>query len=49
MIDFGEEADFGWSHGIVVWEEKLELEDAAYVLSAKFKGYALRDKRTLVW
>lgn len=27
--DLGEETDFGWSHGIVVGEEKFELEDTA--------------------
>jgi len=27
--DLGEESDFGWSHGIVVGEEKFELEDTA--------------------
>jgi len=31
MIDFGQEAYFGWSHGIVGGEEEFELEDATFV------------------
>ena len=27
VIDLRQEADFGWGHGIVVWEEEFELED----------------------
>jgi hypothetical protein len=30
MIDLGQEANLGRSHGVVVWEEELELEDASY-------------------
>jgi hypothetical protein len=30
VVDLGEEADLGWSHGVVVREEELKLEDAAY-------------------
>lgn len=29
VVYLGEEADFGRSHGVVVWEEELELEAAA--------------------
>jgi hypothetical protein len=32
VIDLGKETDLGRSHGVVVWEEELELEDAAYML-----------------
>jgi len=31
VVDLGEEADLGRSHGVVVWQEQLELEDAALV------------------
>jgi hypothetical protein len=29
VVDLGQEAHLGRGHGIVVWEEELELEDAA--------------------
>lgn len=29
MEDLGEESNLGRSHGVVVWEEELELENAA--------------------
>lgn len=29
VVDFGQEADFGRGHGVVVWQEELEFEDAA--------------------
>lgn len=32
MVDLGEEADLGRSHGVVVWQEELELEDTACML-----------------
>lgn len=28
MVDLGEEADFWWSHWVVVWKEELEAEGA---------------------
>jgi hypothetical protein len=31
VVDFGEEADLGRSHGVVVGEEQLQLEDAACI------------------
>lgn len=31
MVDAGKEAYPGRTHGIVVWEEELETEDAAYI------------------
>jgi hypothetical protein len=34
VVDLGKEADLGWGHGVVVWEEQFELEDAAYMMSA---------------
>jgi hypothetical protein len=33
VIDLGQEADLGGCHRVVVWQEKLEFENAAYVLS----------------
>lgn len=33
MVDLGQKPNFWWSHWVIVWEEKLELEDAAYILS----------------
>jgi hypothetical protein len=29
VVDLGEEADLGRGHGVVIWKEELELEDAA--------------------
>jgi hypothetical protein len=29
VVDLGEEADLGRGHGVVVWEEELELKHAA--------------------
>jgi hypothetical protein len=34
VVDLGQEADLGRGHGVVIGEEELELEDAAYMLSA---------------
>ena len=28
MIDLCQEADLWWCHGVIVWEEEFELEDA---------------------
>jgi hypothetical protein len=28
MVDFGQESDLWWGHGVIIWEEQLELEDA---------------------
>jgi hypothetical protein len=27
VVDLGKEADLGWGHGVVIWEEELELEN----------------------
>jgi len=29
VVDFGQESDLWWRHGIVVWEEELEVENPA--------------------
>lgn len=29
VVDLGQEANLGRSHGVVFWEEELELEDSA--------------------
>ena len=41
MVDFGEEADLGGSHGVVGGEEEFELEDAAFVgrVAGAFDGH----------
>lgn len=31
MVDLGEEADFGRSHGVFFWKEELETEDAIWI------------------
>lgn len=31
VVDFGKEANLGRSHGVVVRQEELELEDTAYM------------------
>jgi hypothetical protein len=31
VVDLGQKPDLGRSHGIVVWEEELEVEDAALI------------------
>jgi hypothetical protein len=31
VVDFGKEADLRRGHGVVVWKEELEFEDAAYI------------------
>jgi hypothetical protein len=33
VVDLGEKADLGRGHGVVVREEQLELEDAAWMMS----------------
>ena len=35
VVDLGEEADLGGSHRVVVWQEKLKLEYAAWILSVR--------------
>lgn len=30
VVDLGEKANLGWRHGVVVWEEELEVEDATW-------------------
>jgi hypothetical protein len=35
MIDFGEEADLGCNHGILLWEEKFKFEYTAYNKSTR--------------
>jgi hypothetical protein len=29
MVDFGQESDLWWGHGVIIWKEQLELKDAA--------------------
>ena len=31
MIDFGQEANFGWGHGIIGGQEQFQLEDTLFV------------------
>lgn len=31
MIDFGQESDLWGGHGVIIWEEELELKDAAFI------------------
>jgi basic membrane lipoprotein Med (substrate-binding protein (PBP1-ABC) superfamily) len=35
VVDLGKEADLGWSHGVVVGQEQLELEDSAWLVCQK--------------
>ena len=30
VVDLGQETNPGWCHGIVVWKEEFELEDAPW-------------------
>lgn len=48
MVDLGEEADLGRSHGVVVWQEQLELEDAACELSVGYEAPPFALELTLV-
>lgn len=41
MKDLGEESNLWGSHGIVVWEEELQLENAAYI-SRQYRWFCLR-------
>jgi hypothetical protein len=36
--DLGEESNLGRSHGVVVWEEELELENAAFCIRVRNPG-----------
>ena len=31
VVDFGQEPDLWWGHWVVIWEEKLELENATWL------------------
>lgn len=31
MVDLGKKSDFRWGHRVVVWQEELQFEDAAFV------------------
>lgn len=50
VVDLGEEADLRWRHGVVVGEEELELEDAAWggQSAARTPPCGGRRRRTLV-
>jgi len=48
VVDLGEEADLGRSHGVVVWQEQLELEDAACELSVGYEAPPFALELTLV-
>ena len=41
VIDFGEEADLGWRHRVVVWEKELQLERAAYNRRRRGEAWAV--------
>ena len=28
VVDLSEEADLWWAHGVLLWQEQLQLEDA---------------------
>jgi hypothetical protein len=30
VVDFGQESNLWWTHRVVIWQEKLKFEDAAY-------------------
>ena len=49
MVNLGEEADLGRSHGVVVWQEQLELEDAACEQSVGCEAPLFALELTLVW
>ena len=42
VIDLGKEADLGWSHGVVVGQEQLELEDSAWLVSEDGRSSRLK-------
>lgn len=33
VVDLGQEADFWWGHGVVLWKEELKAEDASCLVS----------------
>lgn len=33
VIDLGQEADFGWGHRIIVWQEEFKSEDTTCIKS----------------
>ena len=53
MVDLGQETNLGWGHWVVVWEEELEVEDAAWgVLVVGLCGGGVEGvggERTFVW
>lgn len=53
MVDLGEEADLGGSHGIVVWQEQLKLEDTTCLprlsVGCEAPPDTLKVELTLVW